>query len=188
MKQHIKTAKDFIVERNELFIGLTIVLGLVLLTIVIALLAYNSVPKVVYQPTKACDLLTTSKAKELLGDGAIRGNATDPVQTENIATSKCAYSDSNPDVNSMLVAAVIVRSGINDAGVEQNKTEFKNGKPTEHAEAVKGLGDDAYFNQERGQLNILNGRNWIILSNGVGSAPESNTVEKTVELAQKVLH
>jgi len=188
MKQHLKTAKNFIVKRNELFIGLAIVGGLILLTIIIALLAYNSVPKVVYQPTKACDLLTDSRAKELLGSGALRGNATDPVQTENIATSKCAYSDSNPDVNSMMVAAVIVRSGVNDAGVAQNKTEFKNGKPTEHVEAVKNIGDDAYFNQERGQLNILNGRNWIILSYGVGSTPELNTVEKTVELAHKILH
>lgn len=187
MKHIVHTAKSYIVKRNEFFIGLAVVLGLVILTIAIALATYSSVPKMVYQPTKACDLLTTTKAKDLLGAGALRGNMSDPVQEKNIATSKCAYSDSNPDINSMVVAAIIVRSGINDDGVQQNKTEFASGKPTKSVEDIKDLGDGAYFNQERGQLNVLSGRDWIILNYGIGSAPESNTSEKSIELARKVL-
>jgi hypothetical protein len=87
----------------------------------------------------------------------------------------------------MIVAAMTVRSGINDKGVEQNKTEFSVGRPHKNIEIVKDLGDNAYFNQTLGQLNILDGRKWIILSYGVGSAPEANTVDKAVELAHKII-
>lgn len=88
----------------------------------------------------------------------------------------------------MLVAAIAVRSGINDKGVDQNKTEFATSKQGKSNEVVKDVGDSAYFNKELGQLNVLDDRKWVILSYGAGSAPQANTVDKATELAKKVLH
>jgi len=189
MNHHIQTAKTYITtQKKETIIGAAVILGGILLIGVIALFVHNSTPKIDYQPTKACDLLNIAKARKLLGDKAVSSNAKDPTLSEDTATSNCGYTDGNPDTDNMIVAAIIVRSGVNDKGVLQNKTEFAAGRPTKNVEIVKDLGDSAYFNQRLGQLNVLNGRQWIILSYGIGSAPETNTVDKAVELAHSVLH
>lgn len=39
-----------------------------------------------------------------------------------------------------------------------------------------------------GQLNVLKGSNWFIVSNGLGAAPEANIVQDAVKLAEKVLN
>ena len=174
--------------KKELIIGAAVVLAVLVIVGAIALFIYNSTPKVVYQPAIACDTFTVAEAKEVLGDGTLSTNNNEPVVSGNTATSRCGYTDGNSNTDSMLVAAIIVRSGINDTGVQQNKTEFANGTPAQAVEIIKDLGDSAYFNQTNGQLNILKGRNWFILSNGLGSAPEANNVEDAVKLAQAVLN
>ncbi len=166
---------------------MSVVTAALIVVVAIALFAVNSAPKIAYQPASACDLFSPAKAKELLGNKALNSSMNSPVILKNTASSKCGYTDGNPDTNNMIVAAIIVRSGINDAGIQQNKTEFTSGKPTKNVEIVNGLGDNAYFNEELGQLNILSGHEWIILSFGVGSAPGTNTVDKSIELAHKVL-
>jgi hypothetical protein len=188
MNDHIQSAKTYILEnKKELIIGTVVIVAFVALVTAIALSVYNSIPKVVYQPASACDLLTPAEAKELLGAKTLQSDAKPPVLSGDTGTSRCGYADGNPDKDSMIIAAIMVRSGINDKGVQQNKTEFAAGKPSENVEDVKDLGDSAYFNQKLGQLNVLNGREWIILSYGVGATPEANTVEQVVELAHKVV-
>lgn len=187
MNHYFQKAKDYIVRKNEMVIGIAVVTVVLLFAIAIVLLVQSSTPKVVYQPAKACDLLTLAEAKELLGASTLNSNATSPVISRNTATSKCGYTDGNPDKNNMVVAAIIVRSGINDDGVKQNKTEFTEGKPTINIETVSDLGDGAYFNNEHGQLNVLDDKNWIIISYGLGSDPIGNTVENAVQLARKVI-
>lgn len=174
--------------KKELIIGAAVVLAVLAIVAAIVLFIYNSTPKVVYQPAVACETVTSVEAKELLGDAAFNTNTNDPVLSGNTATSRCGYASGTANTETMLVAAVIVRSGINDTGVQQNKTEFANGTPTQAVEIINDLGDSAYFNQSNGQLNVLKGRNWFILSNGLGSAPEVNSKEDVVKLAQKVLN
>jgi len=188
MNHHIQTAKTYVTtHRKEFVIGTAVLLSVVVLVVTIVLSVRNSAPKIVYQPANACGLITLTEAKELLGNNTLNSNANNPVVSGNTAASRCGYTDGNPDTNNMIVAAIIVRSGVNDKGVQQNKTDFEAGKPSKNIETVKNLGDSAYFNQKLGQLNILDGREWIILSYGVGSAPEANTVDKAIELARKVL-
>lgn len=86
-----------------------------------------------------------------------------------------------------VVAAVNVRAAINDKGAEQNKTEFAAGRPRA-AKEVKNVGERAYWNLETGQLNLLSGRNWVIISYGVGATPEANTLDDAIKLAKKVLN
>lgn len=187
MKDHITKVKKYTLQHKKKFVIGALVAGVSIIVVALLFISSN-MTRIVYQPTKACELLTEAEAQELLGGKTISSNISSPVVSNDTAVSKCGYTDRNPDVNSMIVAAIIVRSGINDAGVAQNKTEFVKNRPKEGTDTVKGFGDRAYYNQKLGQLNILDERNWIILSYGVGSTPESNTLEKSVELANKVVN
>lgn len=173
--------------RKELVIGAGVIVGVIAIIVAIVLVLHGSQTKIDYQPVAACDLFTQTEAQELLGAQAFNSNSDAPVLTGNTATSRCGYTDGNPSTDKMVVAAIIVRSGVNDSGVAQNKTEFTNGKPTNGVDDVKGLGDNAYFNQSLGQLNVLDGKKWIIFSYGLGSTPDANTLDDTVKLAHTVL-
>lgn len=185
--ENIPEEKYIVTHKKELIIGVAISVGVIATIIAMVLSIAASTPKVVYQPTKACDLLTIEESKDLLGEKTLQSGEKTPAQSGNTASSQCGYTDGNPDTDSMLVAAVVVRSGVNDKGVEQNKTEFTAGKPDQGVEDVKGVGDQAYYNQKLGQLNILDGRNWIILSYGPGASPEENTLDNSLKMAQKVI-
>jgi len=188
MNHYISVMKTFFITHKKKFItGLYIFLGLAAIAFVVALIIYNT-PKT-YQAAKACDLLTPAKAQDLLGDKVISLESNAPIISGDTATSKCSYTDSNPDKNKMMVAAIAVRSGINDKGVLQNKNTFMSNKAAnKNVETVNGLDGDAYFNAQLGQLNILRNREWIILSYGVGTAPETNTIEGATKLANTVFH
>jgi hypothetical protein len=173
--------------KKELIIGAIVVFAVIAIIAAIVFAIANSGPKVDYPPTVACDTLTSLEAQELLGNSAFK-SADDPaVISGDLATSRCGYTDGTNNTETMIVAAVILRAGINDKGVEQNKTEFVDGTPTQGVEVVKDVGDSAYFNQVNGQLNVLKDKNWYIFSYGSGSAPEANTVEDAVALANKVI-
>jgi hypothetical protein len=188
MKDYIPVAKTFITtHRKKIVIGAEITLSIAVIATAVMLFLYN-MPKDTYQAVKACDLFTPAEAQNLLGEKVISVDMKAPVISDDIATSKCSYTDSNTDKDKMIVAAIAVRSGINNKGVQQNKTDFADNTPTEGAETVKNLGDSAYFNKAQGQLNVLDGRKWMILSYGVGSAPQDNKLDKAIELAKKVLH
>lgn len=188
MKQYTQAIKSYFkTYHSNLLIGTSIIIGVVLLISAFILFTQDRTPKIVFQPAKACELLKPAEAKELLGDKTISSTAKNPVQSENVAVSSCGYTDGNPEINDMTVAAINIRSGINEEGVEQNKREFRQGMPNKNIESIKDLGERAYFNQENGQLNILDDRNWIILSYGVGSSPESNSLENAITLAKKII-
>lgn len=161
--------------------------GVIAVVIVIVLLIQAAQPKIVYQPAVACELLTQEEAKEMLGDNVLHQNPANPTLQDNVATSKCSYTDTNPEQNQMLVAAVAVRSGVNDDGTAKNTREFAAAAKARGLEAVDHIGDTAFFNPELGQLNVLQGHDWIIVSYGVGAAPKENKLDKAIELAQKLI-
>lgn len=189
MKHYIHAVKTYFSTRTnkELYIGIGIIGGVVLGIVVVSVLVFNSIPRIVYKPSNACDFLTMQEAQSLLGDRTMKSNVGPPVQSNNVSLSRCGYTNGSGDENTLIVAAIIVRSGVNDKGVEQNKSEFIAGRPTKGVETVTNLGNSAYFNQQNGQLNILNGRDWIIVSYGTGSNPQDNSVEDAVALARKIV-
>lgn len=188
MNEYFNDIKTYVTaHKAEFLIGIAVTCFIAGVISIVGLIWYNSIPKVVYQPTKACDLLTIAEARELMGGNTIHSNNDDPKVNKNVAVSRCGYTDGNAMQGQMTVAAIIVRSGVNDDGVEQNKNEFAAGWPSKGTETVNNIGDRAYYSQERGQLNILKDRDWIILSYGLGSAPDTNTLEKAMELARKVV-
>lgn len=172
--------------KKEVVIGAIAVLVIIAVIGAITLVIYNSQPKITYQPVKACDLFTSAEARDLLGSKVIKTGIKDPAIDGNTATSSCGYTNGNADMNKAVVAAINVRSGINDDGTAQNKTEFADGKP-KTAKTVKDVGDTAYWNEETGQLNVLSGRKWIIVSFGKGATPRANKLDDAIKLAKKVL-
>jgi len=188
LKHSVQTTKNYVFERSELFVGIGVVGGLILIVGVIALAVHLSGPQIVYQPVKACDLLTPAKAQDLLGDRVISTDANKPVITDNVATSKCSYTDENPSEEQMRIAAVAVRSAINDEGDAKNKAEFAQAKKAAGtAGAVSGVGDSAFFNATNGQLNVLRGHAWLIANYGFASSPQANTLDDVTKLARDVL-
>ncbi len=191
MKNYFQISKDYVTAHKKDFTigtGIFIVVALVVALIIFIANNVDHPAKIVYKPTTACDVFTEAEAKDLLGAKAIHSNTSDLILSGNLTTSKCGYTDGNPDMNKAVVAAIIVRSGINDAGVQQNKTEFANGTPVDNIQKVNDLADSAYFNQNLGQLNVLDGRDWIIISYGIGSDPTGNTVADAVKLAHLIVH
>lgn len=171
-------------HRNEVTItGALIAMVIVL----VALFIYDSMPHYAYQPVKACDLLTPSKAEDLLGNKVISTDANTPDVEGDTATSKCSYTDENADQNQMKVVAVAVRSAVDDKGVAQNKADFASAKASSGNQTVTGIGDSAYFNKTSGQLNVLSGHIWLIISYGIGSSPQNNDVNDAVKLARDIL-
>jgi len=190
MKESFEKAKVYVSDHKKEFItGGSVAAVIVVIIFLLALYSFNTrQPKIVYEPANACDLLTMNEAKTLLGDATINGVNSTPVQQGSLTVSKCSYSDGLIDTANAKVAAIVVRSGINDAGIELNKAQFLAGKPSAGVEAVSGVGDDAYFNTGLGQLNVLKGSTWILISYGAGAAPQTNTLEDTVTLSKLVLN
>jgi hypothetical protein len=187
LQKHYRSIRQYVIKHNEQVIGISIVSGLILLIIVIAIVVQMSGPRIVYQPQEACKLFTPAEAQQLLGENIIGSNPQDPEIIDNVATSRCSYTDENPDATQMLVAAVAVRSAINDDGLIRNKDEFAAAKANNDADIVTGIGDSAFFNKTNGQLHVLDDKSWIILSYGIGSDQQSNTPEKVSELAKLVV-
>ena len=189
MKHNFEIARTFLkAHGKEIAITGAVALGVAGLIVLIIVLFIRSGPaEIVYQPIAACEALTLEEATDLMGDKTVKSGAKDPVLSGHLVTSQCGYADGTADVNDIKVAAVTIRSGIDDEGVAQNKSEFAAGTPTSGIETVKDIGDAAYFNFLTGQLNVLNGNHWILLSYGVGTSPEENTVENALELARKIV-
>lgn len=186
MNKLASTLKPFVASHKQSFIVGTWVLVAVLF--LVGLFIYNNPPSVVYKPADACKLFTPAEAEDLLGSHVSNVEASKPVISGDVATSQCGYGDTNTDQSQRKVAAVAVQSGVNDKGVKQNKADFNTKKANnKNITAVQSLGDDAYFNHVNGQLNILKGRQWFIISYGVGTTPQNNTVGDAITLAQLVL-
>lgn len=174
--------------KSELFIGS--IAAAIIVAIIVGVIVFASTrgTTITYQPSNACDLVDQSEAKELLGDRVLKSTQNSPVVSEDSAVSRCGYTDGNADASKAVVAAITIRSGINDDGVEKNKSEFSEAKTGLGVETVEGIADDAFWNVQNGQLNVLNKYDWIILSYGVGSTPKENILEDARKLADKLLN
>ena len=138
----------------------------------------------------ACDVLTDSVATQVLGAGATKGDtAAGSASSDDVSVSNCAYTLKAVNGGSVLeqvqgthAAGLLVRAAKSQTGAESNKGQFGSAKPA-GVENVSGYGDSAYWNPQFGQLNILKGGNWYILSNYVGTNPTKGTLDQAKQLA-----
>lgn len=190
MNKQFQTVKTYVLDhKKEFIIGTSVVAVIAIIFVILALYsARHRQPAIMYEPANACSLLTLDEAKTLLGDKTINGVNTTPIQKGNLTVSQCGYSDGLPDTAHAVVAALVVRSGINDAGIAQNKTEFDAGKPSAGIKDVSGVGDKAYYNTGLGQLNVLKDSTWLIVSYGQSADPQGNSLDNTIKLAKLALN
>lgn len=188
MKSQLYTAMGYVREHKQVFgISVIVVIGAAIL---IGLFIYNQPhgPQIDYQPTKACDMLTPSKAMDVLGNDVNNVEANKPVISGNVATSKCAYTDKKTNKDQQTQVSIFVLSAINENGIAQIKTDFtKLQKQTPHAQPVVGLGDAAYFNQDSGILYVINNKQLIMVYYGVGENVEPKPLADVVALAHEIL-
>ncbi len=191
IKTKFKTARSYLLDnRREVTMYVVALIVLVFLATLFLWNKHQQAPHIVYQPVEACKKFTPEKAMDLLGDEVISVDKNKPVITSDMAESTCSYSDKNSA--SMKVAAVKIRSAINDDGIKQNKTEFGLASLNDGREHVDGIGQSAFFvadktSPQAGQLNVLTKRGWMIFSYGVGDNTQENTLDDVIKLAKSVL-
>lgn len=189
MKDRINHIKTYVGEhRRETRIAAVIAVAIALVLLCVALYIYNTQSKEVkltYSPVSACALLTSSEAKELLGGDILESNTNQATLSGNRATSKCSYTDKS--ATNMAVIGVAVRSAVNDQGVSDNKEDFAASKAANTVESVAGVGDEAFYIPANGQLSILDGRGWILITYGNGDDIRTHTLENAVKVARKVI-
>ncbi|MHB1055548.1 MAG: hypothetical protein ACYC6B_09285 [Thermoleophilia bacterium] len=134
----------------------------------------------------ACDVLTATVARQILGDAAARGDLpAGSTSTKDVSVSSCVYTAKiDPGaavrISNTKGVSVLVRSAKTDAGANPNRAQFGTGRPAA-AQDVAGLGDDAYFDTQYGQLNVLKGGNWYIVTSYSGKT--NGTLESSRQLA-----
>lgn len=186
LKQSLSNLRTFLGRHSQMLIVTGI--GVALTCMIAALFVYNNpsepAPNIVTQPVDACQRFTADEARGLLGETVISLNTAKPVLTDNITTSTCSYTDTDRDQNKMRVAAVIVRTGINELGDKKIRDDFAASKPTQGVVEVPDLGTSAYFDPSNGQLKVLDTHLSIIISYGIGATPSLNTLEDATALAR----
>lgn len=121
----------------------------------------TSTPTINYK--KACDVFSLRDAVAVFGDGTTQTPThSDSVSPQRSVTT-CLYSYDPGSFSDLVSASVLLQA---DA-MNQTKQSFLHARPTD-AITVAGYGDQAYWDGSLGQLHILKGNYWVIISAGMG--------------------
>jgi hypothetical protein len=137
-----------------------------------------------FKPKQACNVFSLADAKQVLGDSAKGGATTNNTSSDDLELSTCSYtqdSGSNVPVSASKSASLLVRAPKTGAGITSNQAQFGYLKPAD-SQHVAGYGDNAYWDPQYGQLNILKHNAWYILSYGPVT-PAARTLDQTKQLA-----
>lgn len=138
---------------------------------------------------KACDLLTLTDAKALIGDNAIllegSGDA-NAATTADVTVDTCTYSADGATLGDTKQLLVQLHSG-DSAQVKQAYDNYKKDYP---GDALPAFGSTAYYATETKQVNVLKGDSWIFVGagsmNGEGEVNKALTI-KSAEVAVEKL-
>lgn len=141
----------------------------------------------------ACDVLTDAAAKQVLGQGATKGDTSaGEASSDDVSVSNCIYTyQANPggsiqqQLQDTTTASVLARAARTKTGADSNKAVFDAQKPA-GVQDVSGYGDKAYWNPQFAQLNVLKGNNWYIISNYTGTSPSKATLDEAKKLADAI--
>jgi hypothetical protein len=137
-----------------------------------------------FKPKQACSVFSLADAKQVLGDSAKGGETTASSSSDDLEVSTCSYtqdSGSNVPVSAGKSASLLVRAPKTGAGITSNENQFGSLKPAD-SQHVAGYGDNAYWDPQYGQLNVLKHNAWYILSNGP-ITPSDRTLDQAKQLA-----
>lgn len=137
---------------------------------------------------EACTYLSQEVANKVLGAGAEKGTVASATSSDDISVSTCTYTskvgDSLADIKNMRVATLLVRSPLTATGAASNDEPFDTMKTG--ALTVDGYGEKAYWDPELGQLNVLKGGVWLIISFGKSNLTD-HSLEETKPLADEIV-
>lgn len=132
----------------------------------------------------ACEYLTQSVADKVIGQpGSEKGALAPESSSDDIKVSVCTYTQnlgedaSLESIRNVRSVTLLVRAPLNEVGAESNKAPFKT--PGGATTAVTGYGQQAFWDAEAGQLNILSDDVWYILSVG-----KSRAADRTLDEAK----
>ncbi len=109
-----------------------------------------------------CQLITLEDAKKLYGPGAKASTATPtptPTGDNSVKVSMCGYENGKEDIKEFDNFNILVRS----SSIGDNKQAYNVARPA-NAQDISGYGENAYWNPDMGQLNIVKGAHWMIIT------------------------
>jgi hypothetical protein len=130
---------------------------------------------------KACQIYSFARASEILGPNTKQGDDSPPTIQGNTLVSTCSYTNGASDAKLLQVSTVLLRNSTDNSSIEG----FKAAMPL-NAISISGFGDDAYWSPSLGQLNILKGKNWVIISSGSGPVNERSP-EQSKQVASLII-
>lgn len=124
---------------------------------------------------KACELLTAQGAQSVLRKPVKAGapNGRFDVSSGDSYITQCNYSAKSGAIDPPHVSLLVRHSS-----PDQAKQAFEAGKSTFSGREVDGLGDAAYRTKSPGQLDVLKGGNWLIISAGTVREPDTAAQER----------
>lgn len=138
------------------------------------------------QEMSACEVLTAEVARAAIGKLAPENSPAPEAGSDEVTVSSCTRVNKADDVRDSRSASLLMRVAESDQGARSNEVVFDSSSLPQGAEEVSGYGEQAFWNPEFGQLNILEGGNWYILSVGPLD-PEKHTLAETEKLADAII-
>jgi hypothetical protein len=132
--------------------------------------------KVSISASKACDILTASIAKQVIGDDAVNNTrVSSQASQDNFST--CNYITATKTVSLLI-------HGSTAGSTDLNQAEFNGDKPAS-ALTVYGYGNAAFWDPRFHEFNILQNDTWYILAAGP-SQPQNRTLDQAEQFAKLI--
>ncbi|MEY2509424.1 MAG: hypothetical protein QOE26_187 [Verrucomicrobiota bacterium] len=124
----------------------------------------------------AATILTPDVATRIFGGPAeaSKANSEADMKSGAAVVSRCSYSIKNEAGTATNISLLLRRA----ATLDEGKAIFLASKLTHHDEEISDLGDAAYRTAAPAQLNVLKGKNWLIISAGAFPKPDPILQEK----------
>lgn len=142
-----------------------------------------------HKSKSACQIFTLADAKKVLGPGAKGGPPVSSNSSKDLAVSACTYTSGasgNAPMAGIKNASLLVQTPKNDQGIKANQKQFGTDKPADAVD-VSGYGQQAYWDPQYGQLNILKNNKWYIVSNGPVT-PADRTLDQAKNMADLLIN
>ncbi len=137
------------------------------------------------QKKKACQVLSVSVAKSILGDVGPASAPPPAATSKDVRVTSCVRANTLAGLDKARSVSLLMRVATDSDGARSNASVFSVGSRPDAAQTVEGYGEQAFWNPAFGQLNILAHGNWYILSVGPVD-PKKHSLAETEKLADAI--
>lgn len=136
----------------------------------------------------ACGLLTADVAQKLLDSSAKASQSNGLADSDNRDTkvTTCTYikEGANPEAHEEI--SMQVHTAKTSLGARGNQTAFGSERP-KGTTTVTGYGDAAFWNQSKGELNVLQHNTWYVFSILHDTSPSKTKLSEVEQFAKRIL-